>query len=211
MGLSIFAIAIEHSTALPSAGSHGTEALWYLTRTAAIAAYALLTLTAILGLLRSLARTARVHTGWVIWGVDELHQFSALLAPAFILLHLGSLLLDSYLSFSLANLLIPLGEPYRPLATDLGVLALYALVVVLGSSWLRQSFPYGTWRALHCTTFVAFVLVTAHGLLAGSDSGQPWMAALYLGASISVGILVLLRVVVSSTHRSAQVAPQPGQ
>jgi methionine sulfoxide reductase heme-binding subunit len=137
---------------------------------------------------------------------------SAPLAAAFVALHLGTLLLDSYLPFTVANLLVPAGEPYRPLATDLGVLSLYALAVVLISSWLRGRLKYGTWRSLHYTSFVAFALVTTHGLLAGTDAAEPWMSALYLGAAVTVAILVGLRVALSSARhgtsarKGAQVA-----
>ena len=137
------------------AGANGAAlagtTMWYLTRAAAVSAYALLALTVVLGLLRSLVRSVGVRTGGVIWWLDELHQFSAPLAGAFVVLHLTTLLLDSFLSFSLANLLLPVGEPYRPLATGLGVLALYALAHRAGQ--LMAAPPLGVWHlaraALH--------------------------------------------------------------
>jgi hypothetical protein len=39
--------------------------------------------------------------------------------------------------FTLLSLLISLAEPYRPYATQLGVLVLHALAIVAVSSWLR--------------------------------------------------------------------------
>jgi predicted ferric reductase len=169
--------------------------LWYLTRAAAVSAYVLLSLTAILGLTRSLARARGVRSPWTIVLLDDAHQFSALLTAAFVVLHLGTLVLDPFLPFSLRNLLVPSGEPYRPLATDLGVLALYALGIVLLSSWLRRRLSYGFWRNLHVLSFAAFALVTAHGLLAGHDTGQEWMTRLYVVASGCVGGLVVLRLI----------------
>jgi tetrahydromethanopterin S-methyltransferase subunit E len=47
---------------------------------------------------------------------------------------------------------------------------------------------------LHYTSFAAFILVTLHGIFAGSDSGEPWMRALYLGVSGVVTLLILARI-----------------
>jgi len=171
--------------------------LWYVTRAAAISSYVALTVTVGLGLLRSMARQIRLPNTTTFWLLDELHQFLALLTAAFLALHLLTLLLDPYLPFSLANLLIPIGEPYSAFGSALGVLGLYAMVVILASSWLRRFLSYSFWRALHYVSFVAFVLVTAHGLFAGSDTGQPWAIALYLGSCAAIGVLCLLRIVIS--------------
>ena len=177
--------------------------LWYVTRAAAISSYVALTATVGLGLLRSMARQIRVSGARTFWLLDELHQFLAILTAAFLALHLLTLMLDPYLPFSLANLLIPLGEPYSPFGSALGVLALYAMVVILASSWLRRFLSYSFWRALHYISFVAFVLVTAHGLFAGSDTGQPWAIAMYLGACATIGVLCLLRILISPRMQTA--------
>jgi DMSO/TMAO reductase YedYZ heme-binding membrane subunit len=53
---------------------------------------------------------------------------------------------------------------------------------------------HATWRTLHYVSFAVFFLVTLHGLLAGSDSGQPWMILVYLGASAAVVLMTLIRL-----------------
>ena len=165
--------------------------MWYITRAAAVSAYILLTLAVDVGIMRSLARQLGERVSWI---VDEIHQFIALLAGAFVVLHLATLLLDPFIHFSVSNLVIPLAEPYKPLGTDIGVLALYGMAVVLVSSWLRQRISYGFWRALHYTGFVVFALVTIHGLLAGSDASMPWMRAIYTGATVSVIFMTAMRI-----------------
>ncbi len=47
---------------------------------------------------------------------------------------------------------------------------------------------------LHYLSFVAFILVTAHGLLAGSDTNEPWMRGIYAGAAGAFAILALMRL-----------------
>jgi DMSO/TMAO reductase YedYZ heme-binding membrane subunit len=84
-------------------------------------------------------------------------------------------------------------------------------VVVLVSSWLRRRISYRLWRRLHYVSFVTFVLVTLHGLLAGSDAGEPWMRAVYYGASAAVGFLVLMRLLTLRRRAPSTEASAPGQ
>ncbi len=177
--------------ALSARAAQDAPVLWYLTRTTAVAAYVALTLSVILGTLRTIARTSGERLSWV---VDELHTFIASLAGGLIAGHLISLKLDPFIPFTLNNLLIPGDQPYRPLASNLGVFAFYTMTVVLVTSWIRALLPYRLWRFLHVFSFVAFGLVTAHGLLAGSDATQPWQRALYGMAVGAVGFLTLLRL-----------------
>ncbi|HLY29400.1 MAG TPA: ferric reductase-like transmembrane domain-containing protein [Ktedonobacterales bacterium] len=185
------------------AATTSNPTMWYVTRAAATSSYVTLTGTVGLGLLRSLARSERRPNATYLWLLDESHQFLALLTAAFLALHLISLLFDSYLPFSVVNLLVPLNEPYKEIPIALGVLALYAMAAVLASSWLRRKISYTLWRNVHYVSFVVFALVTAHGLLAGSDSSQPWASAMYFGASAFIGVLTVVRIFASPR---AQVA-----
>ena len=177
---------------------------WYVTRAAALSSYIVLTVVVLLGISRSLVRLSGSRASWVL---DEIHQFLALLVAALVGLHLLSLLLDPLIPFSLLNFMLPFAEPYRPFAADLGVFALYGLVIVLLSSWLRRYLKYASWRTLHYTSFAVFLLVTAHGVLAGSDSGQPWMILVYLGATISVIVMTLIRLLWLPKERPVPARP----
>ncbi len=181
-----------------------SPSLWYLTRATAVSAYVLLTISVILGMLRSIARTSRERLSWM---VDELHQFTATLMVVMLLGHLVTLYLDPFLPFTLANLLVAVNEPYRPLAVNLGVFALYTVVVVAFSSWLRRFIAPRAWRMAHYLSFVAFVLVTLHGWQAGSDADEPWTRALYLASAASVGFLILMRLF--SLAQQASSSPRP--
>lgn len=175
---------------LAAASAEVSPLLWYLTRATAVSAYVVLSLSAMLGMLRGVARSSGERLSWI---TDELHQTLATIFFGLVLLHLVTLIYDPYLPFSIANILLPVNEPYQPFGVDLGVLALYTLVIVLFSSWIRRAIPYRYWRGLHYASFGTFVLVTLHGLLAGSDASQSWMRAIYAGAGCAVGFLVLMR------------------
>jgi methionine sulfoxide reductase heme-binding subunit len=180
--------------ALAAVSTTANPLLWYVTRAAATSAYVTLAVTVILGLFRSLGRVSRLRDSRILWLLDELHPYLAVLTLALVVLHLLSLIFDPLIPFSLLNLLTPLDQPYRPFAVDLGVLALYGMAAVWLSSWVKRRMRYATWRALHYTSFVAFALITLHGILAGSDAGEPWLRALYLGFSGIVVALTLARI-----------------
>jgi methionine sulfoxide reductase heme-binding subunit len=197
------------SLTLAATSATANPFLWYVTRAAATSAYITLSVTVIIGLFRSLARVSRLRNSRALWLLDELHPYLAVLTLALVVFHLLSLIFDPLIPFSVLNLLLPFDQPYRPLAVDLGVLALYGLAVVWLSSWARRRIADASWRALHYTSFIAFVLVTLHGIFAGSDSGEPWMLAFYLGISGVVTLLILARIFWPEARRAntSRVAP----
>jgi predicted ferric reductase len=174
-----------------AAAATTSPTLWYLTRTTAVAAYVTLTFSVMLGLLRSIARTSAEHLSWI---VDELHAFAATLAGLFVFGHLLTIKLDSFVVFSLRDLLVPGQGPYRPVAVNIGIFALYVMALTLISSWVRRFIPYRFWRAIHYLSFLTFALVTLHGWLAGSDANEPWLRALYVGGAAAVTFLVVVRL-----------------
>ncbi len=198
MGLtepSIMLVAHGGQAFAPVLAEASSPVLWYLTRATASASYVVLALSVFCGLLRSIARGSGERLSWV---VDELHQVLATIFGVLVFLHLVTLYFDTFIHFTLANFLLPGSQPYRPFAVNVGVLALYTLVIVLISSWGRRFISYRFWRCLHYVSFAALVLVTLHGLLAGSDAGELWMRALYAGVSAALGFMLLMRVLTRS-------------
>jgi len=191
-GLTILAWSsvASHLPSLANAAAT-SPTLWYLTRTTAVAAYVALTLSVVLGLLRTIARSSAEHLSWV---VDELHAFVATLAGAFVVGHLLTIKLDTFVVFSLHDLLVPGQGPYKPVAVNIGIFALYVMALALLSSWVRRFIPYRYWRAIHYLSFLTFALVTIHGWLAGSDTNEPWLRALYVGGAAAVTFLTMMRL-----------------
>lgn len=210
MSLAIVAASwlVHNGSRLTAVAAQSSEVLWYLTRMTAISAYIVLTLSALLGMLRGVARGSGEHLSWI---TDELHQVLATIFGGLVLLHLVTLYFHTFIPFTLVNFLVPGNQPYRPLAVNLGVLGLYGLMLVLVSSWIRRRLSYRVWRRLHYVSFVTFVLVTLHGLFAGSDAGEPWMRAVYAGASAAAGFLVLMRLLTRSRRQSPTEASSPNR
>jgi cytochrome b561 len=194
---------------LPSLAAAATGAdanahiFWYVSRAAGLTAYLLLALSVCLGIL---VRTRIMD--WLVarWRWFDLHQFTALLALAFVLLHIGSLLGDHFIGFTIDQLLIPFASPYRTLPTAAGVMAFYVMLVVVGSFWLRRLIGYRLWRAIHYATFGLFLLALAHGIFSGTDTGQIWTTAMYWGSGTLVGALTIWRFT-TATDSPSQTRP----
>lgn len=184
----VLAAAVTSHGVLAPADS--TPTLWYVTRTLGVGAYVTMAFSVMLGIIRTIGRRAREG---VSWHVDELHQFVATLSVIMVVGHLLALRFDPFLPFSWANLLLPVNEPYRPTAVVLGVFSLYALTATILTSWFKRRLKYGFWRLVHYLSFVTIALVTLHGWQAGSDTGEPWMRAIYGGATACIVFLTLVR------------------
>lgn len=164
---------------------------WYASRAAGISAYLLLSLSTVWGLALS-TRLGERLTGKP--SLYEAHRVTSLLAVAFTALHIVVLLGDDYMSWGVGQLLLPLAAPYRPLATALGILAMYCTVVVTASFYMRSRIGFRTWRRVHYAAFFSYGAATLHGITAGTDTREPWMFALYVASLVAVAFLVNLRL-----------------
>lgn len=169
----------------PRASSTGP---WLVARASGFAAFAALSLDVIVGLVVS-TRVAgkRVSRGQLI----ELHGWLSPLALALVVGHALMLLADGYIRFDALDVLIPFVAPYRALAVGLGVIAAYIAFVVHASFGFRRALGTAWWRRLHFLSFAAFLAAALHGIIAGTDSGQPWAIAIYaMPLALVVGLTV---------------------
>ena len=173
---------------------------WLLARASGLTAYALLSAAVLAGLVlksRPFGRAVRPAA------VTDVHRFLTFLALGMLGLHGLTLVLDGTLHLSLAALVVPGLSPYRPGAVAFGVLACELAALVALSFPLRRRIGFRTWRRLHWATYLVFLLATAHGLAAGTDSSRPWAAGLYLGAVGAVAFATAWRAL-SRPTRSAE-------
>jgi methionine sulfoxide reductase heme-binding subunit len=164
---------------------------WYAARAGGMLAFALLTVSVVLGL--ALSGRARLKR-WPRFAVEDVHRFVGMLAGAFVGIHVAGLLVDTYVPFSLAQVLVPFTASYRPLATGLGVVSLELLAALAVANRYRQRLSYRLWRRTHYLNFAVWTLALVHGIASGTDSGTPWGILLYGVAAASVAGLTTWRV-----------------
>ena len=147
---------------------------WLLARATGLAAYMLLTVSVLAGLVvksRPFGRAIKPASA------TQLHRTLALLSLTALALHGLTLVLDESIEIGLGALLVPGLVPYRPLWTGIGVLAGELMLLVYASFALRKRIGIKNWRRLHYTTYLAFAGATAHGVMAGTDSSSPGSSA----------------------------------
>src|SRR5206468_2316043 len=91
-------------------------AIWYAARASGIAAYVILSTVVSLGL--TLGGKAQ-NTRWPRFSVEDIHRFGGLLVGSLITIHVATIAMDSYLPFSIGQLLVPFIATYRPIWTGL--------------------------------------------------------------------------------------------
>jgi sulfoxide reductase heme-binding subunit YedZ len=164
---------------------------WYVVRASGLVAFALLTASIALGLL--MTGGAR-STRWPRFALEDVHGFAGVVGGGFIALHGLALLVDSYLPFTLFQLVVPGTSPYRPLATAAGIIAAELLAALALTNRLRRQIPHRLWRRAHYLNFGVWLLALAHGLTAGGDTGTAWAEVLYTFCAATVAGLTVWRV-----------------
>jgi len=99
----------------------------------------------------------------------DLHRFLGGLALIFTAVHVGAVLLDTYVHFSLVNVLVPFTGTWHPVAVAWGIVAMYLLLAVEMTSLLRKHISKRLWCRVHFGSFALFAFSTVHGLTAGTD------------------------------------------
>lgn len=163
---------------------------WYLARASGIVGWLLLTASVIWGILTPAKLSDRQRPAWFL----DLHRWLAGLTIGFVAIHLVSLMADSYIEFSVADLLIPFAADWKPFPVALGVLATWLLVIIQVTSLAMKKLPRHIWRKIHLTSYLAFFLTSLHGTLAGTDATNTLYQATSIAALAAVIFTTLFRV-----------------
>lgn len=179
-----------------------SPAIWYAARASGVAAYVVLSLVVSLGLtLGGKAQNRR----WPRFSVEDIHRFGGLLVGSLVGVHVIAIAVDSFLPFSLVQLLVPFTARYRPIYTGLGIAAAELLVALAITNHYRRRLPYRFWRTAHYANFAVWALASVHGLMSGTDRGAAWLAIIY-GVSVATVLMLLLWRFGGYVLRSPRVA-----
>ncbi len=186
-----------------------TQAWWYVTRAAGLMAYLLTWWSTVWGL----GLASRIfHPAVEGSQTYDFHEFVSLLALAFMLLHVGVLLLDRFLPFSLVQILIPFISTYRPFWVGLGGIGLYTFILVTVTFYLRRVIGAQRFRAIHALSLLGYLGVTLHGLFAGTDSSLQAARWMYAGTFLLAAFLFFYWLVMNAQAKSERraVMSRPG-
>lgn len=149
---------------------------WYFSRAAGIVAYLFLFLIMLSGIM---IRTKTIYDFMSPSSAWTIHQYIGITLTIAIFAHIFSLIFDSFLGFSIKELLIPFSSEFDPIPVGLGVIALYIFAIVMMSSLFYKIKAPKLWRLLHYLAYPIFILVFIHGVFIGTDTSTPWMQIIY--------------------------------
>jgi DMSO/TMAO reductase YedYZ heme-binding membrane subunit len=163
---------------------------WYVARSSGIVAWALILATIVWGLLLATKVLGRRPTpAWLL----SLHRYLGALTVAFVGVHVGAILLDTYTSFGLTDVLVPFASSWHPLAVAWGIVGMYLLAAIEITSLLRHRLSKRTWHAIHLLSYLLFATTTIHMVTAGTDVRAliASTAAVLLGIAVAFGSIAV--------------------
>jgi methionine sulfoxide reductase heme-binding subunit len=143
-----------------------STALWYLSRSTGVVLLALLSLTAVLGIV--IRQRGRVP-GLPSFAVTALHRNASLLALVLLGIHVTTAVVDPFVSIGWLAAVVPFTSRYEPVWMGLGALALDLVVAMVITSLVRDRIGRRVWRAVHLLAYAAFPLAAIHGIGAAAD------------------------------------------
>ena len=164
--------------------------MWVLLRAAGIGSFVMLFLSVAWGLVST---TSVLGKRMSRASVTTVHQFMSTCGLFLLAVHVGIVLVDSFMPFSIGDVTIPMASSYRPVAITFGIVAMYTSTFVIVTSWLRKRIGTTWWRRTHLLAVPTFALSMLHGVFAGSDSGRAAMWWLYVSTGLIVVFLLLVR------------------
>jgi ferredoxin-NADP reductase/DMSO/TMAO reductase YedYZ heme-binding membrane subunit len=172
---------------------------WFLTRSSSLIAWFLLSVTVIWGILLSTRIFRKFdNPAWL----QELHRYLSTLGYVFVLIHIFSLYMDTYIQFSLSDMVIPFQAQYARadvanlgnLPTALGVLSLHLMTLIVLTSWMMRRIPRKFWKYIHLQSYVLILAISLHAGWTGSDTQSTVYRYFSIGLIVLTTIAVLIRV-----------------
>jgi len=141
--------------------------LWYATRATGLVALVLFTLVVSLGTL-----VANRIGGTIVgrFEINELHRSLSMVALTFLVLHILTTVLDSYVPTGWVSAFVPMTSSYKRLAVGVGAIAFDLILAVWISSLLKLRIANTTWRYIHWLSWMGFTTAVVHAFLTGTDS-----------------------------------------
>ena len=179
---------------------------WLLIRGSGLAAFALLAMSVLWGLLLSTKALGRAAKPKPVTWFHESLSIGALVATV---VHMVALGLHDFVDFTWAEIFVPGMAAWNSIAVALGVIGFYSLAVITVSFYVKPLIGQRAWRALHTLSFGLYLAVLSHGIMAGTDTTHPAVAAMYAGFTMATIILVTIRV--SQSVGASARAPRTGR
>lgn len=174
-------------------------ALWYISRATGVISIVLMTAAMVLGLFLSGARRS---VGNRTTMTQAVHRSLALGMLTFLVVHIATAIVDTYVHISLLAAVLPFSSSYSRLNVGLGTLGLDLSLAIVVTSVARHRISERLWRLVHRSSFVMWPLTLWHGIAMGTGN-EPLLRVTTIGCGV-IGALAVLWRLLGSHHDSAR-------
>lgn len=168
-----------------------SELLWAFGRGSGIIALALFTVALLLGIV---TRSGRPLPGLPRFSVSLIHRNVSLLACVFLVLHVGTLLFDSYAKLSLLDIVVPFAGSFKPFWQGLGTVAFDLVVAIVVTGLLRRRIGQRAFRFVHWFTYAMWPIAVVHAIGNGTNGTSGWFLLLTAASAVLVAAAVIWRL-----------------
>ena len=167
------------------------EVLWAFGRASGIISLLLFTVSLLLGIV---TRSGRPLPGMPRLSVSLVHRNVSLLALVFLVLHVGTLMLDSYAKLGPIDVVVPFLGSFKPFWQGLGTVAFDLVVAVVITGLLRRRIGQRAFRFVHWFTYALWPVAVLHAIGNGTNGTSGWFLALAAGSTVLVAAAVIWRL-----------------
>ncbi|MCG2800274.1 MAG: ferric reductase-like transmembrane domain-containing protein, partial [Cellulomonas sp.] len=139
--------------------------LWVISRATGIVSLVLLTVVVVLGIAVRRQAGSRRTPRFVVAG---LHRNATLLAVLLVVVHVVTVVADSYVTVSWLDTVVPFLGSYQPFWLGLGTVSLDLMVLLTVTSLLRHRIPARLWRGIHWLAYLFWPVAMVHAVGIGT-------------------------------------------
>ncbi|MBU0695235.1 MAG: ferredoxin--NADP reductase [Bacteroidetes bacterium] len=98
--------------------------------------------------------------------IYNLHNLTAYVALALVVLHPLLLLFDSATKFKFIDIVFPINAPHQKLYVAFGTLAMFAIITIIITTQkvVKKKMSFRTWKNIHLISYVTALLFIIHGI-----------------------------------------------
>ncbi len=180
--------------------------LWYTTRATGLVTLILFTGVVVLGSLVA-NRVGGAAVGR--FELSELHRSLSMVAVIFLVIHIATTVVDSFVSTGLISVFVPLTSAYKRLPVGLGAVAFDLIVAVWISSLVKTRLKNETWRFIHWFSWLGWAIAIVHAFLTGTDARTGVGLALVLVCALAGALAGLWRFFARPARAAGRTALSP--
>jgi sulfoxide reductase heme-binding subunit YedZ len=168
-----------------------SEALWAFGRVSGGMSLLFFTASVVLGIV---TRSGRPLPGLPRFSISLIHRNIAILASVFLVLHVGTLILDPFAHLRVIDTVVPFIGSFKPVWQGLGTVAFDLILAIVITSLFRRWLGARLFTAVHWFTYAMWPIAVIHSIGNGTNGTNKWFLLFVVVCAVSVVSASIWRV-----------------